>query len=211
MDLESQEPVADQSQQDSSLEEVKERIGWTNIFYGMLIAPATTLNVLANPRLYGADARGVLGALATIFLSGLIESFAHSVLDQEQSTGLFVITSLFGDLFNWLTLAVLLYVLARCLKIETKFRSALIVTGWASVPLVFQAPIVCFAMAAKSSAEFFLALPMIWYFALELFAYDSILKLGKIKTLGIVILLPPILFIACLFWFLIWATSGISQ
>src|SRR5262249_22739759 len=115
------------------------------------------------------------------------------------------------DLFNWLTLAVLLYVLARCLKIETKFRSTLIVTGWASIPLIFQAPIVCYALAAKASAEFLLALPMIWYFALELFAYYSILKLCQMKTLGIVILLPPILFVACLFWFLLWATSGVGQ
>jgi hypothetical protein len=211
MDPESQEPVADRSQQDSSFGEVKERIGWANIFYGMLIAPATTLNVLANPGLYGADARGVLGAFVTIFLAGLVESFAQSALNQEQSTGLFVFTSLIGDLFNWLTLAFLLYVLARGLKIETKFRSTLIVTGWASVPLIFQAPIVCYALAAKASAEFFLALPMIWYFALELFAYDSILKLGKIKTLGIVILLPPILFLACVFWLLLWATSGVGQ
>lgn len=211
MDLESQEPEADQSQPDSSLEEVKERIGWANIFYGMLIAPATTLNVLANPRLYVADTRSVLGALVTVFISSLIESSARSALDQQQSTGTFVFTSVFGDLFNWLTLSVLLYALARCLKFETKFRSALIVTGWASVPLIFQAPAVCFAMAANASAEFFMALPMIWYFALELLAYDSILKLGKIKTLGIVILLPPILFVACLFWFLFWAMSGVGQ
>src|SRR6516165_3346518 len=111
MDLEPQEPGAASSQQDLH-ETGNEQIGWANIFYGMIIAPATPLNVLAKPRLYKTDTRGVLGALITIFLCGLVGS-TQCELDRGLPLFLAVLISLLGDLSNWLILAVMLLVIAR--------------------------------------------------------------------------------------------------
>lgn len=185
-------------------------IGWANIFYGILIAPATTLDVLANPLRYRADSKGVLGAISAVFLCALLEGFAQSCFD-TQPLALSVSITFVSDLVTWIMLAVFLAVWARCLKRETKFSSALVVTGWAFVPLIFKAPLACYVLASKSTMVFLLVLPVIWFFILELIAYDSILKMGKARTLGIVVLLPPILFFACLFWLIFWTMAGVGQ
>jgi hypothetical protein len=211
MDAQSQEPEALPSQADQAARVVNESIGWANIFYGLIIAPVTTLNVLANPRIYRVDRQGVMGVLALVVLCGLIESFAQAALDRQQPLANCVLAAFANDCLTWLILSAILLAWAALLKTETSFRTALIVTGWAYVPLIFKAPIVCFGLAATGFAQILLVLPVLWFFILELIAFDAVLKLGKVKTFGIVILLPPMLIIACLFWCLFWAITAVGQ
>jgi hypothetical protein len=209
METDSQEPVALPSQEEQSFDGRNEPIAWPNIFYGLLIAPATTLKVLANPHMYKADAYAVVGSLTTFCLCAAIESFAQAALEKENPLVLAVGLSFAGDVITWLMLAIFLAVWARCLKCKTNFWSALVVTGWAFEPVIFKAPIVCYH-AACHGCGMLLALPAIWFLILELLAFDAVLQLGKARMLAIILVAPPLMIIALVFWYMLWATVQVG-
>jgi hypothetical protein len=205
MEADFQEPVALPPSEDHSSLSSEDSIAWVNIFYGILIAPATTFRVLSNPDMYKTNSSAVLGAVLTFCLCSLVDGFAQGALNNGQPLGLLVAVTFVSDFLLWLLLAVLLSAWARWMKIEAGFWSAFVVTGWAFVPMVFKAPVVCYNALGDGWAIFLVSIPLIWFFILELLAFDAILKLGKAKTLAIIFVAPAVVFFACLFWFIIWA------
>jgi len=185
-------------------------IGWSNIFFGTLIAPATTFGVLANPLIYRPNPANIAGSAIIFCLCALIESFAQAILDRDEPLVVLVSASFISDLFVWLTLAALLALLASLLNRHSNFWSALIVTGWAFVPVIFKSPLVCYYAAFKAFPIVLLGIPLLWFFAFELLAFDSILKLGKVKTLALIFITPPLILIAVIAWLACIATMSLT-
>jgi len=168
---------------------------WIDIFYGMLISPIQTLNVLSNPALYPPGLSAVLGSILIVVLCALANSATAGDCASINDLALNMIGSCLATLFFWLTLALFLRLLAAVMKIETSIRCCFIVTGWSFLPLVFKAMAACFSNATVFGGLLSLSLSL-WFLFLELFAFDCVLKLGRFKTLGVILVLPPCLFFA---------------
>ena len=170
---------------------------WLDIFFGLLVSPIKTFKIISNPDLYLPQLSALLSSMLVVLIAGLadgcptISSFGLDKLIPD------VIASILSDLFFWLALAVLARILAAAMRVNISMRSCLIVTGWAFVPLVLKAPATCFSTVTILGDIFSLVVSL-WFLVLVLFAFDSLLKLGKLKTLAFVLFLPPCLFFSYL-------------
>lgn len=179
-------------------------IAWTDLFYGMLIAPGETLKVLANASTYRPSLPNVIGACIVVSLCSLVESFAQGVRNPNLPLPLMISSSFFNDLLIWLLLSLFLAWLSSCLANRWNFWTATIVVGWTFVPLIFTAPIAACAASQKTYWDLFLSLPIFWFLILEWLAFDALLNLGKARTLGVIFLTPPLLCFAATFWVILW-------
>lgn len=174
---------------------------WLDIAYGILFAPGKTLEILGNASVYKTGNRAVAKAFLAFLLSTVVANFATAVPEpNRQSLAAFFIISTLMSLFTWLSLAVFLQVLCSLFNRPINKLSTLIVTGWAFLPLVFTAPISCFVLASDCFRTFSI-IPLAWFIYLQVLAFKSLLKLGKVTTLFLLIVVPPIVFFAFLFWF----------
>ena len=168
-----------------------------DIFSGMLTSPIRILNVLSKPNLYTPGLIPILGAVLLVAISALAESTTgnYSASINSTATTFHMLGSFIGMMFFWSVLAVFLRLLAALFKEQTSISSCFVVTGWAFVPLVFRAVATCFSHATVFG-DIITWCISIWFLLLQLFAFDSVLQLGRFKTLGIILILPPCLFFA---------------
>ena len=166
-----------------------------DIFYGMLTSPIQTFNMLSSP--IPASLSSLLNAVLIVVVAALAESSATSHFSALTSSGiaLNIIGSFLGKIFFWSALAIFLRLLAALFRQPTSVSTCYTVTGWAFLPLIFRAIASCFSNATAYGDIITLILS-IWFLLLQLFAFDSVLKLGRFKTLGIILILPPCLFLA---------------
>jgi hypothetical protein len=171
---------------------------WPDIFYSMLATPSQTLRFLADTQT-NAPSYGVLsGAFLTFILSALCKGFSQVSLASPHPY-LSVIASLVGDLFLLSTLCIFLTILAGFLKIKTTFTSILVVTSWAFIPAIFQAPISCFLNLSKTWG-FLSDLSTLWFCLLQFFAFEAVLKVGRLNTISLIAITPPLFFFVLIFW-----------
>ncbi len=168
-------------------------VAWIDIFYSMLLSPIRTLNVLSNPGLYTPGFSALLGAVLIVVLcalaKGSVGAYSSTVSELSYNIiGASTVTVLF-----WITLAVFLRLIAALMRVETSIRVCFLVTGWAFIPLVFKAVAGCFANATIFG-DIFSSFLSAWFLLLELFAFDCVLKFGRFKTLGVVLIVPPLLY-----------------
>jgi Yip1 domain len=171
------------------------RSHWLDIFFGLLISPIKTFNAISNPDLYSPHMAALLGSMLVVIICALADSCMsvnHFSSDEWIPD---VISLILFDLFFWLVLAVFARLLAAALKVTTSMRSCLIVMGWAFVPLILKAPAACFSNVTMLGDILSLVVSF-WFLVLIAFAFDSLFKLGKLKTLAFVFFLPPCLFVS---------------
>jgi hypothetical protein len=170
---------------------------WLDIFFGLVVSPIKTFNFISNPVLYSPGLDALLGAMLIVIVAAAADSCVsiNSFVTEELISE--VTSSIVSDLFCWIVLATFARLLAAAMKVNTSIRSCLIVTGWSFVPLLLKAPAACFSNVTILGDILSMAVSF-WFLALLLFAFDSLLKLGKLKTLAFVLLLPPCLFFSYL-------------
>ncbi len=197
MEAESHLPQSSQSMQDpASLVS----FAWFDIAYGILFAPWKTLEILGNSGVYKTGKRAFVESFIAFLLSATIANFAKAVLEPEcQFLAGFVIIAGAMSLFTWLSLAVFLQFLCSLFNRKINWLSALIVTGWAFLPLIFTAPISCLILASDVF-RILSIIPLLWFIYLQVLAFESLLKLGKATTISLLVVVPPIIFLASLFW-----------
>lgn len=185
-------------------------IAWINIFYGLLIAPATTLKVLSDPDIYQINKSAVLGSILLFLLASLTQSLSLATLVRQAPLSDVVAWSFGLSLAAWLLLATLLTAWSFFLNCKRNFWSALVVCGWGFAPMIFSAPIVLYELACPGLRFVLSPLPAIWFIILEFLAFNAILKLGKARTFAIVFVTPPAFIFASLFWVILWAMVASS-
>jgi Yip1 domain len=174
---------------------------WIDIAYGILFSPGKTLEILGNSAVYKTGKRAFIECFIAFLLSALVSNIAKAALEFDcQSVAAFVIIATLMNLFTWLSLAMFLQFLGSLFNRSVNWLSTFIVTGWAFLPLIFTAPIACFVLAS-SVCSILLLIPLFWFSYLQLLAFASLLKLGKVKTVSLLMVMPPIIFFASLFWF----------
>lgn len=181
-----------------------------DIFSGVLTHPIATLEALATPDPSSAQMPMIIGAALIVFLSGLAESVGNiSAPLYARDLILKALSSTFSLTFFWFTIALFLRLLATTLNQKTTMMRCFIVCGWAFLPLLFKGVAYCFSEFTVFGAVLSLSIA-VWYFLLEIFAFDAILQLGRFKTVSIILILPPCLFFAY-FFSLIFAGALISE
>ncbi len=186
----------DESLSGSNLDHTPERsqsIVWLDIFYGMLISPIATLRIIGNPSAYMPHLAALLGTALIVIIAVGAESAVGADSLSIGALGLAAIGSIFSGLFFWLILTTFVRLLAALMGKEVSIRSCFIVTGWAFLPLLFKAPAACFSNVTIFGDVLSLIISG-WFLILELFAFDSVLGLGRFKTLAFVLFLPVGLF-----------------
>ena len=168
-------------------------IAWIDIFHGMLISPIRTLNVLNSPNTYMPGFSALLGSGLMVILCALAKGFVGAYDSSPAQVAWNVSGSFLASIIFWLALALFVRLIAAFMRIETSTRCCFIATGWAFVPLIFKSIAACFTNATIFGDVLSGCLSL-WFLVLQLFAFDSLLKLGRFKTLGIILILPPLLY-----------------
>jgi hypothetical protein len=166
-----------------------------DIFYGMLMSPIETFKVLSHQ--YSAQLPSLVGPALIVTLAALADAATsfNSSSGAVSAMALSLFGSFIGKMFFWFVLVFFLRLLAAFLKEQTSIRICCLVTGWAFVPIIFKSITTCFSNATELGDILSWCLS-IWFLLLQLFAFDSVLKLGRFKTLGVILILPPCLFFA---------------
>ena len=166
---------------------------WLDICFGILVSPLKTLGVISNPELYAPRLSALIGSMLAVIITALSNSCVgmHSLGSSELAGN--TIASILANLFFWLVLAIFLRLLAALINVQASIRSCLIVTGWAFLPLIFKASAACFSNVTPAGDLLSLGIS-IWFLILLVFAFDSLLKLGRLKTFAFMLFLPPCLF-----------------
>ncbi len=169
-------------------------IAWIDIFLGMLISPIRTLKTIGNPEIYTPGMSAIFGSAGMVTLCGMARTPGDAYCSSLNEAWLSLIASVLVNVFFWLVIACFVRQIAALMKIPTSIRICLVVTGWAFFPLIFKAVATCFSHATLFG-NLLSWCTSAWFLVLELFAFDSILKLGRFKTLGIVLIVPPFLYL----------------
>jgi len=182
---------------------------WADIFFALLSEPEKTFAVLAQSPDYEPDGSALFGAALLVALANMISIIADAALDGAPPTVFALISGLCAAFIFWFVLALLLKFLCAWERGNTSFKTCAVVTGWAFLPLIFKAPFMCMS-ASMSFLGFLAIIPAYWFVLLQLRAYDSVLKLGKLRMLALAFVLPPLVVIAYLFWLTVSATLVIA-
>lgn len=188
-------------------EELKHKdtpITWLDNFLGMLFQPVETLNIMSNPGLLPPNSAELLGSMLIVIICALTNSCVYNSallwalrVNTRMSLLLWLANAMFSImmiLFFWLALAVFIRLSAALIKSKVSLRACFLVTGWAFTPLIFKAPAACFSNVTELG-EILSIVISVWFFVLVLFAFDSLLKFGRLKALAFMLLLPPCLFL----------------
>lgn len=170
---------------------------WADTFYGVITAPITTFDRLADPD-DDQNKTGLPGAFLCVLIGMGLTAFIR-YNPHDQSTLLNVASFLFGGMTNWLFLSYVLVLASAVLNRRIKFKTALTVTGWGLLPFIFFPPTGLFKHV---KIVFFLlaTLPAFWLLFLQWQAFKSSLKLSAPKLIALIIIVPPILFFVYTFW-----------
>lgn len=170
---------------------------WADTFYGVITAPISTFQRLADPD-SDPNKTGLPGALLVVFIGMGLTAFIR-FNPKDPSTLLNVAGFMTGGFTNWLFLTYILVLISVALNRRIKFANALTMTGWALLPFVFFAPVGCFKHV-KILFLLLATLPAFWLLFLQWLAFKSSLRLSAAKLLAIIIVVPPLLAFVYFFW-----------
>jgi len=186
--------------------ETERPVVWADIFFAVLSEPRKTLRVLADSSQYEPDRTALFAAGLMVVLANVIGDIASRALAGSSPALIEIVGGAFSAIFFWLTLALILKFLSSWRNRAVSWGNCLCATGWAFLPFIFKAPIMCFALALPF-CTIFMTVVEIWFCFLEIEVFDSVLQLGKLKMVTLLIFLPPLLTCAYLFWAIL--TSGL--
>lgn len=163
---------------------------WADVFYGVLVAPGQTMDVLADTARYKSDGVGFALSFATVFTSSLIAAIGASGGDSGILAQLGIAFCTFFGILYWSGLSFLLFILTRLTRSSNHdLGSAFIVTGWAFVPVFFINPVKCL-LAAPILGGLVVAALIFWIFALQWMAFSSMLRFNGKRMTALVFGLP---------------------
>ncbi len=175
---------------------------WADIFYAILSEPQKSLLMLADSSQYEPDKSAIFAAGLMVVLASTIGNLASKALEGATPALSEIVGSAFLSIVFWYALALLLKFFSSWRSNRISLGNCLIVTGWAFLPLIFKAPIMCFSLAAPLCNIFMIALDF-WFCFLEIEAFDAVLKLGKLKMITLLVVLPPLFLCTYLFWVIV--------
>lgn len=174
-------------------------VAWSDLFYGILVAPRQTLSYLAGP-LFKADGRSVLFAIALVSLVAIASSCEGGTSNVPVMI-LKVVSNVIATFIGWLLLSVILTGIAQYFPAANKrFLTILVTTGWAFLPYLFLSPITCFKALPGFAYAILSSLPSIWFCYLEWLAFQCILKLDNKRMIMLALVAPPVVAFIYIFW-----------
>lgn len=175
---------------------------FADIFYGVLIAPRQTLRILSDSSKFPPTPGNLF--LTFLLVSGaLLLPASIKIGSAANSTeGIFKgLAFIFGNMFNWVMLAAVLYYLSIWLRgNRLSPGNAFIATGWAYLPFAFFAPVACFKSALGGGFMALACIPALWFIALQWLAFQTSLRTSTIKLAMIALVVPPVFCLVYLFW-----------
>ena len=163
---------------------------WADVFYGVLVAPGPTMNVLADASQYKSDGRAFVLAVMTVLTSSLVAAVGASGGDPGAISQLGIAFCMAFGVLVWSGLSLLLFVLSRLVRSSNHdVGSAFVVTGWAFVPVYFINPAKCLLSIPLIGWLVVTAL-VLWMFILNWIAYQSMLNFSRKRMIALVFGLP---------------------
>ncbi|MDZ4832213.1 MAG: YIP1 family protein [Candidatus Melainabacteria bacterium] len=183
-----------------------ENPSWSELFYGILMHPITTFKRLDALCEIGSIYKLCMQAFSTVFLSACLLGLARITPTDGFGSFFDLVSALTNEMMLWVIAASVLSLLSAVIAgaRPTKWKKALVLTGWSFVPLIFFAPIICFKNSLGAMVLPFIAIPTWWSLFLLFSAYKTALDISARKLLVLVVIVPPVLFLAYAFW------SGLS-
>lgn len=163
---------------------------WADVFYGVLVAPVQTMNVLADVTEYKSDGMAFVLAFITVLTSCLVAAVGASGGDMGAMSQLGIAFCMFFGVLAWSGLSLLLFLLSRLVRSPNHdIGSAFVVIGWAFVPVYFINPAKCL-LSVPLIGWLVVAALVLWMFILQWLAYQSMLKFNRKRMFALVFGLP---------------------
>ena len=173
---------------------------WADIFYGLLVAPIRTIEVLTDDDALGATAKTVLGAAVMVLLANGISGCVDAANSGARPTLPILISVEFQAIVMWLALSALVHIICGWVsKREVAFSTSLVGVGWAFMPLVFAAPMSCFR-SFGIVYDLLAAIPILWMCYLQWLVFNHSLAIGSVRMFALLVLGPPVFICTYLFW-----------
>ncbi|MCC7527146.1 MAG: hypothetical protein IT342_01415 [Candidatus Melainabacteria bacterium] len=163
---------------------------WADVFYGVLVAPGQTMNVLADASQYKSDGMAFILAFITVMTSTLVAAVGASGADMGAISQLSIAFCMFFGVLVWSALSLLLFVLSRLVRSPNHdLGSAFVVTGWAFLPVYFINPAKCL-LSFPLIGWLVVAALVLWIFILQWIVYQATLKFSLKRMIALVLGLP---------------------
>jgi hypothetical protein len=179
---------------------------WSELFFNILTKPIDTLKQLDH--LCNGEMLFILTqqAFNTVFLTAFLLGCVR-INPNESLLSIFEILSVIAnEMIFWVIAAGLLSLLSTIITNAkpTRWKKALVLTGWSMTPIIFFAPMMCFKNVLGAWVLPFATIPTWWTLFLLCASYKIALGIHTRKLLVIAFVLPPLLFLVYVFW------SGLS-
>lgn len=176
----------------NSASETQSNTHWADVFYGVLVAPKQTMDILADADRYKSDQSAILFSLSTVVLSSLIAGAAAAHGNFDFGGQVRIIFCLFSSLFCWTVLSVLLHLIARIVRSpHLSPSSAFVVSGWTFLPLFFVPPVLTFHHYPAIGWLLSLLL-FAWILLLQCIAFSSVLNYSAKRVVALAVGVPAL-------------------
>jgi hypothetical protein len=173
---------------------------WADIFYGLLVAPIRTIEILTDDEALGATYKTVLGAAVMVLLANGISGCVDAATSGVRPDFAILFSVEFQAIVMWLALSALVHIICGWVsKREVAFSTSLVGVGWAFMPLVFAAPMSCFRTLGIVY-NLLAAIPILWMCYLQWLVFNHSLAIGSVKMFALLVLGPPLFIITYFFW-----------
>jgi hypothetical protein len=173
---------------------------WADIFYGLLVAPIRTIEVLTGDEALGASYKTVCGAGVMVLLANAISGCVDAGVSGNRPTMAILLSVEFQGLVMWLALSALLHIVCGWASARhVSLRTALVSVGWAFMPLIFTGPMSCFR-SLGFAYNFLAAIPILWMCYLQWLVFSHSLAIDSVRMFALLILGPPLFIVTYLFW-----------
>lgn len=173
---------------------------WADIFYGLLVAPISTINFLTDDEALQPTFKTVAGAAVMVLLANGISGIVAASTSGNQPTMPIVCSVEFEAVVMWLALSAIVHIICGWVsKREVSFSTSLVSVGWAFMPLVFAAPMSCFR-SLGFIYTLLSTIPVLWMCYLQWLVFNHALAIGTVRMFALLVLGPPIFIVAYLFW-----------
>ncbi|HEY9787606.1 MAG TPA: YIP1 family protein [Candidatus Obscuribacterales bacterium] len=171
---------------------------WTDVFFGVLVAPKETLTILSKEAKHEQGSRSLLKAAALVFIAVLLAALSKTGLELSTVDQMQLSFIIFSAILQWIFLGAFLFFLGKVMDVAgINFAASLVVTGWAYLPLVFLPTVRCLSIFPLIGGWllFFVSL---WMYSLEWHAFAALLELTH-KRMALLALAVPFI-LSCLGW-----------
>jgi hypothetical protein len=179
-------------------------------FLNVLTAPGATFREISESSRVNIDRSWVLSSLLVVFLASLIAAEAHYIAHGESPHFASVALAVIANLTLWYSIAWLISYLSSWRSAPVELKRALVLSGWGFLPLIFTGPCALFSKAS-GGWDFLLGIVSLWFVYLQVAVFNALLKLGRAKTISLLIILPPFFFLVYIFWMLFGSALVLSS